>query len=141
MPCRMRAVGHGVDGGLGEDDAVGLHIAEEEKLVADDGEAEGGAELVLAVLGDAGGGEVTRVEDVVAEVLPKTAVDLVGTGFEAGVEDGTGGVAELGAVVAGVDLELGEGVRRGPDDVAGAVEEVDDVDVVVDAIEEEVVLL
>ena len=84
---------------------------------------------------------LAHVEGVVADVLPGAAVDSIGAGFDAGVDDRAGGVAELRAVGSGLDLELSESVRWRPDDVAGAVEEVDDVGVVVDAVEDEVVLL
>ena len=65
---------------------------------------------------------------------------LVGARLDAGAEHGAGGVAELGAVVGGVDLELRQRVRWRLDVVAGAVHEVVDVHVVVHAVQDEVVL-
>src|SRR5450755_2431949 len=48
---------------------------------------------------------------------------------------------ELRAEVAGLKAELGECVRGRPHDIAGAVEEINQIGVVVHAIEDEVVLL
>ena len=67
-------------------------------------------------------------------------MDVVGSGLDAGVDDGAGGMAELRGIVAGLELELGQGIGRRVDDVAGAVGEVHHVGVVVHAVEDEVIL-
>ena len=80
------------------------------------------------------------IEFVVAEELPNVAMQAVGAGFDGGVEDGACGAAQLGAELAGLHLDLRDGVHRRQDDVVGAVEEVDGVGVVVDAVQQVVVL-
>ena len=65
---------------------------------------------------------------------------LVGSGLDADVKDRAGGVAELSAVVRGVNLELGQRVGWRLDVEAGAVLFVVDVHVVVNTVEDEVVL-
>jgi hypothetical protein len=44
-------------------------------------------------------------------------VKAIGTGLDAGVDDGTGGTADLGVVVGGLDLELRQRLGDGLDDV------------------------
>ena len=68
-------------------------------------------------------------------------MNLIGTGFDGGVDDSAGGVAELRTVAARLDLELGERIRRRTDAETGAVQKVDGIRVVVYAVENEVILL
>ena len=58
--------------GLAEDDPVRFQVSEEEELVPDDGQSQGGAELILAVLRDRRGSleELANVVRIVAVVLP-----------------------------------------------------------------------
>ena len=67
-------------------------------------------------------------------------MDLVGAGLDDGVHDGAVAAAEFGAVGVGLNLKLGDGVHRRLDHVSGAVEDVAQVRIVVDAVEQEVVL-
>ena len=67
-------------------------------------------------------------------------MQAVGAGFDGGVEDGACGAAQLGAELAGLHLDLRDGVHRRQDDVVGAVEEVDGVGVVVDTVQQVVIL-
>ena len=83
---------------------------------------------------------IGRIEFIVAEELPDVAMQAVGAGLDGGVEHRTGGTAQLGAELAGLHLELLDGVHRRQDDVVGAVEEVDGVGVVVNAVQQVVVL-
>ena len=126
-------------------------VAEEEDFVAavedfrdDDGAASGKAKLVLAkcTLGNAASvfKEVRGVELIVAEKFPCGAVETVGAGLDGGVENGSAGAAEFGAEVGGLNLEFLNGVDRRKNDEVGAVQEVDGVGVVVDAVEQVVVL-
>ena len=76
----------------------------------------------------------------VAQVFPRISVDFVGACLNAGVQHGSSRVPEFGAVVGGIDLEFRQRVRGRLHIVAGAVLKVVDVDVVVDAVQDEVVL-
>ena len=121
-------------------DAKRLGIAKVEDLVLPDGQTQRGSELVLMVGGNRGCEPVPRIKIGIADILPQIAMDLVGAGLDADVDDGSGGVAELGAVVGSVNLELSQSVRWRLDVVAGAVLLVVDVYVVVNAVKDEVVL-
>jgi hypothetical protein len=83
---------------------------------------------------------VRRIQLVVAEELPHRAVQAVGAGLDGRVQNRAGGTAQFGAEVRRLHLELLDGVQRRQDDEVGAVEEVDRVGVVVDAVEQVVVL-
>jgi hypothetical protein len=80
------------------------------------------------------------VEIRIANVLPNISMDLIGAGLDAGAHHRTGRVAELGTEVTGLKVELGESIGRRAHHEAGAVEKVDQVCIVVDAVENEVVL-
>ena len=67
-------------------------------------------------------------------------MDLVGAGFDDGVHDGAVATAEFGAVGIGLDLEFGDGIHRRLDHIGGAVENVAQIRIVVDAVEQEVIL-
>ncbi len=131
--------GNRVDGGNGLTDARAFVIAKEEELVLFYGAAEGEAELILTVLafGNAAGvfEEIGGVEFVVAKELPGAAVELVRAGFDGGIENGSGGAADFGAVVAGLYFEFLNGIYWRADGVGGAVQEIDEIGVVVYAIE------
>ena len=119
------ALGEGGDGGdAGDADelADSLVVAEEEEAVAEDGEAEGSAIEVAAVLGlAAGGGEVVAgVEVFVAEELEEAAVEGVGAGAGGDVDDAAVEAAELGGDVVGFDGEFLNVVEDGEEgDLAG----------------------
>src|ERR1700677_3787885 len=97
--------------------------------------------LVQISLFDAAGifKEVRRIEFVVAEELPTIAVKFVGSGFGGGVENRGARTSVLGAEVGGLDFEFLDGVEWRENDKVCAVEEVDGVRVIVDAIEEVVI--
>jgi len=66
---------------------------------------------------------------------------LVGSAFDSGIDDGAGGTTKLGAVVIGLDLEFGERIGIGQNDLVRKSLVAGTVRVVVDAIEQEVVEL
>ncbi len=84
---------------------------------------------------------IVGVESRVAQVLPRTAVQLVGARLQAGVDYRACAVADLSRIVAGLYLELRQTIRRGLGHKACAVVVVHHVDVVIHAVEDEVVLL
>ena len=129
--------------------AAALPTAEEKRLVPADGPAERGAELVLpqrfgvrlAVPVAVHVVEhVARIEDVVAHVLVRRAVELVRARLDADDHHRAGVLAELGGVVAGLHLELRHGVERRHHHLHLAVLHPHHVVVVVDAVDEEAVL-
>src|ERR1700687_538625 len=67
-------------------------------------------------------------------------MELVGAGFDGGIEDGGTGAAELGAKVGGLNLKFLNRLEGRKHDVIGAVQKVYGVGVVVDAIEQIVIL-
>src|SRR5207302_5289575 len=102
-------------------------IAEVKKPVLPDREAERCAELILVIrwpLRVGSGVPVDRVQIGVAEVLPHVAMDLIGSRLDASVHHTASRMPKLRTEVAGLEAELGERVRRGPHDIAGAVEEI-----------------
>ena len=62
-------------------------------------------------------------------------MELVGARLGGGIDDGAGGAAELGVVVAGLDLEFLKSIGRRHHDVVGLIEQVGEIGVVVDAVE------
>src|SRR5579885_212155 len=98
--------------------------------------------LTKGALGNATGvfKKVGGVELIVAEEFPGRAVKFVGAGLDGGIQNRGAGAAEFGAETGGLDAELLNGVDRGKNDEISAVQEVDRVGVVVDAVEKIVVL-
>ena len=128
----------------GRSNARSLVIAEDEKLVLDDGAARGGAELILHV-GPARFaclvvGPTVGVQILVLQDFKKTAVQLVGAGFEVDVDDRAGRAAILGVDAVRLDAHFADRFHRGPDRVGRLIQKVDGVDVVIDAVQQEVVL-
>ena len=77
---------------------------------------------------------------LVAQKLPHVAMDLVGAGFNDGVHDGAVATAEFGAIGIGFDLKFCDGVHGWLDHICGAVKNVTQIRIIVDAVEQEVVL-
>ena len=134
--------GHGGESEGGDGPAGAFVVGKEEGTILHDRTADGNAELVALVDGlpvEGGLEEAGGVELLVLEELPEGAVQGVGAGLGGDVHDGAAGAAELGGVGVDDEPELGDGVGRGLDGlirealVGGAVE------VVVDAVEQEVV--
>ena len=63
-----------------------------------------------------------RVEVGISYVLPCVAMELVGAGLGGGIEHSGMAAADLRAVVAGLELELGDGIRRGRQVVRRAID-------------------
>ena len=84
--------------------------------------------------------EVGGIEMVVAEEFPYVAMKFVGAGLDGGVENGGAGAAKLGAEVRGLDLEFFNSVDRRKNDEVRAVEEVNGVRVVINAVQQVIVL-
>ena len=84
--------------------------------------------------------EVGSVEFVVAEEFINITVEIVGAGFHGGVQNGSTGTAKLSAEIGSLDFEFLDGVDGRKGDIVGAVEKVNGIGVVVDAVEKVVVL-
>ena len=67
-------------------------------------------------------------------------MELVRAGFNSGIQNGGAGTSELGTEVSGLDFEFLNRIDRRENDKVGAVQEVDRVGIVVNAIEHVVVL-
>ena len=117
-----------------------LVVAEEESLVFHDRPAERASELVhlerVLLLVE----KLARVHRRVPQIFERRAVKGIRPALDRGVDDTPGAAAELGRERVRLDLELLDRVYRRSDDECRAVQEVDHVDVVVDAIEQVVVL-
>src|ERR1700678_2733881 len=81
-----------------------------------------------------------RVQIGVAEILPYIAMNLIGAGFYAGTHHSASRMSKLGTEVAGLQAKFRQRIGRRPDDVAGAIKEINEVGIVIDAVENEVVL-
>lgn len=122
-------------------DTVRFYISKVEKSVSQNRKTECRTELILMVDRNRKRIPILGIQVRIAEILPQAAMDLVGAGLNARVHDRPGGVSELGTETARLHRELGQGVRRGANDIALTVEEVDKVGVIVHAVENEIVLL
>src|SRR6202021_2799409 len=76
----------------------------------------------------------------VPSVFPDVSVDLIRTRLDARGHHSTRGVSELCTEVARLQTEFRKSIGRGPHHEAGAVEKVDQIAVVIDAVKNEVVL-
>ena len=106
--------------------------------------AGGQSKLVLAVLALL---NVVRVfekirgiELIVAEKLPDGAVQLVGAGFDSGIENRCPGAAEFGTEARGLNFEFLDSIDGRKNNEVRTVQEVHGVGVVVNAVEQVVVL-
>src|ERR1700728_882626 len=100
--------------------------------------ADGSSEQVLAIFrnGMATVEEVVGIEGVVAEILPKVAMQAVGSGLHCRIDDAAGRMPELGVEVAVLDLEFFYSIgRRNNRRVRAGVVAAVELDVVVDAVE------
>jgi len=79
-------------------------------------------------------------QDLCCEDIPTRHRELLGAGLDAGIHNCASGVSEFGAVVAGLQTEFSQRVRRRSHHEAGAVQEVHEVGIVVHAVKNEVVL-
>ena len=129
------------DGYAGIGNAIGLHVRKEEQLVAHQRQANGRAKLVLMICRHGGRIPVLGVEGRVAHKLPQAAMHIVCARLQAGVDDCARGVAELGRIVAALHPELRKPLGRGLGHKTGAGGEIDQMIVIVHAIEHVVVLL
>src|ERR1035438_4756803 len=68
-------------------------------------------------------------------------MELVGSGFQTGVQDSASGASKLGAERVRLQLELSQGIDGGLQYVGRAAEKVDTVAVIIDAIQQVVVLI
>src|SRR5258708_2658334 len=67
-------------------------------------------------------------------------MQLVGAGLQVDVDDAAGGTSIFRVVSVGEDAHLADRFNRWPNRVGGLIEEVDGVDVVVDAVQQEIIL-
>src|SRR6185312_11865599 len=131
---------HGAAAGC---DARALVVAENEEFVLDDWTANGAAELIL--LEDVARGArfivlpAVRIQLVILKNFEDYAVNLVGARFQVDVHNAAGGAAVFSVIAIRQDLHGADGFDRGVNDERLLVDEVDNVDVVVNAIQQEVV--
>src|SRR5262249_39498223 len=118
----LRRSGHRQEAGSVVGAAVAFVIREEEEFVPPNGSAERASKLAphhrrLRV----GGGleEADCVQLRVAQELPGGAVELVRATANAGIDDGSGGTPELGAVVISIEPEFLDRVGRRLNDLIG----------------------
>jgi hypothetical protein len=104
----------------------------------------GGAELILhersqrlarAVIGPRIG-----IERPVLQKLEQAAMQLVGAGLQIHIDHTAGGAPILGVIAVGNDAHFADSLHRGADRICGLIQKIDGVDVVVDAVQQEVVL-
>jgi hypothetical protein len=99
---------------------------------------------LLRGVGDGAYGRRERtdgIEDGVAMVLPRLAMERVGAAIDGDIDDGTGCAAELGAVVVGLSAKLVDGIRRRWNRLVGEALIRGAVGVVVQAIEKKIIEL
>lgn len=105
--------------------------------------ARGRPELVLPVFRSRSADVIVLpgvgVEVFVLQHLPHSPVNLIGARLQVHVHHAPGGAAILRVVAAGEHLHLANRFGRRPDHESGPVQKVDDVHVVVDAVQQEVV--
>ena len=125
-------------------DAGALVVAEDEGAVLDDRSAGGRSKLVLDVGTARRAGLVVfpavGVEVLVLEVLEENAVKLVGARLQADADHAARAAPVLGVDAVGHHAHFADGLDGGTDDERSLVQEVDDVNVVIDAVQQEVVL-
>src|SRR6185312_11758519 len=125
-------------------DAGTLIIAEHEELVLDNGAADRGAELILFEGSSWRSSQIVitaiGVENRVLQNFEKHAVKLVRAGLQGYVDHATGGASVFGVIAVSQNLHVADGFNRRADHKRSLVDEVDDVDVVVDAIQQEIIL-
>src|SRR5205814_10464392 len=74
------------------------------------------------------------------ENLEQDAMHLIGARLQLRIQHASCRPSVFGVIAVGQDVQLADGLYRGADHERGLVDEVDDVDVIVYAVEEEVVL-
>src|SRR5207244_10380405 len=115
-----------------------------EKLRNNDWAARRDAELIetkLALLDSVGIlKEVRGVKLVVAQELPRRTVESVGTRLDRRIQNRRAGTTEFRAETARLHFELFDGINRRKNDEVGAIEEVDGIGIVIQAVEKIVVL-
>jgi len=84
--------------------------------------------------------QFTASRFVLRKYFPHASMDLIGARLDARVHHGASRVSEFRAVIAGLQIEFSQCIRRRPHDNAGTIEEVNQVRIVVNAIQNEIVL-
>ena len=119
-------------------------IDEEECFVLHHGTAESSPELILierGLLAVCRTEKSACVEDRVAIELPGFAVKLIGAALDRCVDDCSGGASELRTIVAGLDSELGQGIRVHLDYLIGKALVAGAVSVVINTVQQKIVQL
>src|SRR5262249_42715069 len=120
--------------------AEALVVGKEEGAIPHDRTADGAAELVHLERGLACFEETSRIYRRVAQIFEQGTMEHVGTTLDGCVDHAARSSSELGRKRVGLDLELLDRIDRGTDNERRAVQKVDHVDVVVDAVEQIVIL-
>ena len=107
----------------------------------EDRSAQGSAELVLLISRPDAVKEVPPIQLVVAQELVHVSVKLVGSRFDAGVENRPVSSAELCAVGVRLHFEFLQGVHGRLNDVTGVIQKIGEVGIVVDAVQQDIVLI
>ncbi len=126
------------------DTAEAFIIGEEEQLVLHNRAAKRAAKLILVVRQFASAHrfeESLRIQNRVAQELPRFTVILIGAAFDAGTDHGAGRAAELGTVVVGFNFELGKRVRIGLNHLIRKALVAGPIGIIVHTVEHEIIQL
>src|SRR5260370_25811893 len=138
------AVADVLDAPAGRGDARSLVVAEDEEPILDNGSAHRPAELILLER-TTGRSRLIEfpsigIQLVILEYFPESAMNLVLTRLEIDVQNTSGPAAVLGVVTVSQNLELADRFDGGTHHEGRLIQEVNHVDIIVDAIQQEVVL-
>lgn len=125
-------------------DPRSLIIAENERAILDNRSAHRGAKLILPEWRTGLAGQVllppVGIQLRVLQDLKQSAMNTVGARLQADIQDAAGTAPILRTVAVGKDAHFADGFDGRAHYKSGLVQEVNDVDVVVNAIEQEIVL-
>ena len=118
-----------------------LIVTKEKYLITNNWTACGESELVQAKLAFSFCFKIIRrVEDIVTEKLPRSAVETVGAGFDGGIQNRCAGTTIFCTESSGLDFEFLNRIHRRKNDEICTVQEIHGVGVVINTVEQVVVL-
>ena len=121
-----------------------LRNRRKERFVLPDGPADGKSKLVLTVLSFWNSSrilkEIRGIEGIIADEFPKIPMQCIRAGFNRRIQNSASRPSEFRTVVVRLYFELLYCVDRRRDGKCGAIQEVDEVGIVVDSVEEVIIL-
>src|SRR5208337_980863 len=140
----LESRGNRISGSKSLTDARAFVIREEESFAAPNRAADGETELVLAIFAFGNASrifkEVRCVQLVIADELPDSSVKLVGSSLDGSIQDSAARTSHLRTIVVGLDLEFLNSIHRRTDDISCPIQKIDEIGVVVHAVEQIVIL-